>query len=68
MDYRAAGAAAYLGLINPFWMLPLLGVLGVRARELVGYSILQLMVHAPMLFFRMWLLAPTLPYHPPVLP
>ena len=64
--YNAAEALP--NLINPFWMLPLLGVLGIRARELVGYSILQLIVHAPLLFFLMWLLAQTLPYHPPVLP
>jgi len=25
-------------LINPFWMLPLLGMLHVKARDLVGYS------------------------------
>lgn len=64
--YNAAEALP--NLINPFWMLPLLGVLGVKARELVGYSILQLVVHLPLVFFLMWLFAQTLPYHPPVLP
>ncbi len=61
-------AEALPNLVNPFWMLPLMGVLGVRARELVGYSILQLLVHLPIVFFLMWLFAQTLPYHPPVAP
>ena len=32
--YNAAEALP--NLINPFWMLPLLGVLGLRARDIVG--------------------------------
>ncbi len=62
--YNAAEALP--NLINPFWMLPLLGLLGVRARELVGYSILQLLVHAPLVLFLCWLFAQTLTYVPPV--
>jgi short-chain fatty acids transporter len=62
--YNAAEALP--NLLNPFWMLPLLGVLGIRARELVGYSLLQLIVHVPLVFFLMWLFAMTLSYHPPV--
>ena len=62
--YNAAEALP--NLVNPFWMLPLLGVLGVKARELVGYSILQVIVHIPLVFFLMWLFARTLTYHPPV--
>jgi short-chain fatty acids transporter len=52
-------------LVNPFFMLPLLGVLRVRAGELVGYSILQLMFHVPLVLFLMWLFAHTFPYIPP---
>jgi short-chain fatty acids transporter len=59
-------AEALPNLINPFWMLPLLGLLNVRARELVGYSILQLMVHAPLVLFLCWFFAQTLTYVPPV--
>lgn len=56
LDYRAAGAAAYLGLgvtwaMGPFWMLPLLGVLKLRARALAGYGMLQLLVLLPIVFF-----------------
>jgi len=55
-------------LINPFWMLPLLGVLGLRARDIVGFTFLQLCVHLPLVLFLMWALAYTLQYHPPVMP
>jgi short-chain fatty acids transporter len=58
-------AEALPNLVNPFWMLPVLGLLNVRARDLVGYSVLQLMVHLPLVLFLMWLFARTLPYTPP---
>ena len=61
-------AEALPNLINPFWMLPLLGVLGLRARDVVGFTSLQLMVHLPVVLFLLWLFAPTLTYHPPVIP
>jgi len=64
--YNAAEALP--NLINPFWMLPLLGVLGLRAREIVGFTFLQLLVHLPVVLFLLWALAYTLQYHPPVLP
>jgi short-chain fatty acids transporter len=44
-----------------------LGLLKIRARELVGYSVLQLMVLLPLVLFLMWLFARTLPYIPPQL-
>jgi len=53
-------------LINPFWMLPLLGMLHVKARDLVGYSFLQLVVHVPLIFFLCWLFAQYIPYVPPI--
>jgi len=61
-------AEALTNLINPFWMLPLLGVLGLRAREIVGFTFLQLLVHLPLVLFLLWALAYTLEYHPPVIP
>ena len=64
--YNAAEALP--NLINPFWMLPLLGVLGLRARDLVGFTFLQLLVHVPVVLFLLWALAYTLEYHPPVMP
>jgi short-chain fatty acids transporter len=61
--YNAAEALP--NLLNPFWMLPVLGLLNVRARDLVGYSALQFMVHVPVVLFLLWFLARTLPYIPP---
>src|SRR4051812_22908280 len=55
--YNAAEALP--NLVNPFWMLPLLGILNVRARDLAGYSVLQLAVHAPVVLFLCWLFAQT---------
>jgi short-chain fatty acids transporter len=55
--YNAAEALP--NLINPFWMLPLMGILHVRARDLAGYSILQLAFHVPIVIFLCWLFAKT---------
>ncbi len=52
-------------LVNPFWMLPLVGILKIRPRDLVGYTVLQLLVLAPVVFFLCWLFAQTLPFVPP---
>src|SRR5205085_6165039 len=55
--YNAAEALP--NLINPFWMLPLMGILNVRARDLAGYSILQLMFHLPVVLLLAWFFAQT---------
>ena len=64
--YNAAEALP--NLLNPFWMLPLMGILSIRTRELAGFSILQLLVHTPLIFLLTWILAYTLPYAPPQIP
>ena len=64
--YNAAEALP--NLINPFYMLPLLGVLGLKARDLIGFSFVQLLVHAPLVLFLLWALGTTLKYLPPVMP
>lgn len=64
--YNAAEALP--NLINPFWMLPLLGVLGLKARDLVGFTFVQLLVHIPLVLALLWLLGMTLDYVPPVMP
>jgi short-chain fatty acids transporter len=53
-------------LVNPFWMLPLLGILKLKARDIVGYGVLQLIVHIPVVFFLCWLFARYIPYVPPM--
>jgi short-chain fatty acids transporter len=64
--YNATEALA--NLIHPFWMLPLLGILGLKARDIVGYSTLQFVVHVPVVLFLVWILNYTLTYTPPVIP
>lgn len=55
--YNAAEALP--NLINPFWMLPLLGIMKCRARDLVGYGMLQLIILLPIAYFLCWALALT---------
>ena len=78
----ASGVGAHLGwtvmvyniaetlpnFINPFWMLPLLGVLGLRSKDLIGYTSLQFFVHLPIVLSLAALLSYTFTYHPPILP
>ena len=64
--YNATEALA--NLIHPFWMLPLVGILGLKARDIVGYSMLQFVVHVPLVLFLVWALNYTLPSVAPVLP
>jgi len=64
--YNAAEALP--NLINPFWMLPLLGVLGLKARDIVGFTFLQLIVHLPLVLVLLWAFGMTLEWHAPVMP
>jgi len=64
--YNAAEALP--NLINPFYMLPLLGVLGLKARDLIGFSFVQLLVHVPLVLVLLWALGTTLQYVPPLVP
>jgi short-chain fatty acids transporter len=63
--YNATEALA--NLIHPFWMLPLVGILGLKARDIIGYSMLQFVVHVPLVLFLVWILNYTLTYVPPLL-
>ncbi|BAO93147.1 TIGR00366 family protein [Caballeronia cordobensis] len=59
---------ALAGLLNPFWMLPLLGLLSLRARSVVGYTFVYFLFLFPTSLLCVWLLSYTLPYTPPVMP
>ncbi|WP_067537561.1 short-chain fatty acid transporter [Nocardia crassostreae] len=61
-------AEALPNLINPFFMLPLLAVLRLRARDLVGFTFLQFLFHLPVVLLLVWLLGMTFDYVPPVVP
>jgi short-chain fatty acids transporter len=56
--YNATEALA--NLIHPFWMLPILGILGLKARDIVGYSMLQFVALVPLVLFLVWILNYTL--------
>lgn len=44
---------AWTNMLQPFWALPLLGIMGLRARDIVGYTTLLCLVSAPVIIF--WL-------------
>ena len=54
--------------INPFWMLPLLGILGLKSKDLIGYTSVQFFIHFPIVMIVAAILMSTFTYHPPVLP
>jgi short-chain fatty acids transporter len=56
--YNAAEAIP--NLVNPFWMLPILGVLGLKARDLIGFTFLQFVVNLPLVLILLWVLGFTL--------
>jgi short-chain fatty acids transporter len=61
-------AEALPNLVNPFWMLPLLGILKARARDLAGYGFLYLAVNSGLVLFLTWYFAHTFAFVPPSLP
>jgi len=64
--YNAAEALP--NLINPFWMLPVLGIMRLRARDLIGFTFVQFLVSLPLVLLLLWLLGQTLSYHAPIMP
>jgi len=52
--YNATEALA--NLIHPFWMLPILGILGLKARDIIGYTMLQFAALVPLVLFLVWVL------------
>ena len=62
--YNAAEALP--NLINPFFMLPMLGILKLKAKDVIGFTVTQLIFHIPLVLFLLWILGRTLTYTPPV--
>ncbi len=54
--------------INPFWMLPLLGVLGLKSKDLIGYTSMQFCIHFPVVLVLAAILMGTFSYHAPMMP
>ncbi|ENX39390.1 short-chain fatty acid transporter [Acinetobacter sp. NIPH 2100] len=63
--YNAAEALP--NLINPFFMLPMLGILKLKAKDVIGFTVTQLVFHLPLVLFLLWILGRTLTYTPPVM-
>ncbi|MGY4311018.1 short-chain fatty acids transporter [Bradyrhizobium sp. JR3.5] len=50
--------------INPFWMLPLLGILGLKSKDLIGYTSVQFFIHFPIVMLLAAILMATLHLSP----
>ena len=53
---------ALANLVQPFWMLPILGMFGLRARDVMGYTFIVFLALTPVVILLVALLGATLPY------
>ena len=53
---------ALANLLQPFWMLPILGMLGLRARDVMGYTFVIFLVLTPVVLILVTVLGLTLSY------
>jgi short-chain fatty acids transporter len=53
---------AVANLVQPFWMLPILGLFGLRARDVMGYTFVVFLVLLPLVLVLVTVLGATLPY------
>jgi short-chain fatty acids transporter len=53
---------ALANLVQPFWMLPILGLFGLRARDVMGYTFIVFLVLVPVVLALVLLLGLTLSY------
>ncbi|MSP59640.1 MAG: short-chain fatty acid transporter [Myxococcales bacterium] len=53
---------ALANLVQPFWMLPILGLLKLRARDVMGYTFVVFLVLLPLVLLMVTLLGATLHY------
>jgi short-chain fatty acids transporter len=53
---------ALANLLQPFWMLPVLGLFGLKARDVMGYTMLVFLVLFPLVLVMVTVLGATLPY------
>jgi short-chain fatty acids transporter len=51
---------AVANLLQPFWMLPILGILGLKARDIMGYTYLVALIVFPLGILLVTLLRPSL--------
>lgn len=53
---------ALANLVQPFWMLPILGLFGLRARDVMGYTFVVFLVLLPVVLLLVTILGATLSY------
>ena len=53
---------AIANLLQPFWMLPILGMFRLRARDVMGYTIIVFLALVPVVLILVTVLGMTLPY------
>jgi short-chain fatty acids transporter len=53
---------ALANLVQPFWMLPILGMFGLRARDVMGYTFVVFLALVPVVLVLVTVLGLTLPY------
>jgi short-chain fatty acids transporter len=53
---------ALANLVQPFWMLPILGIFGLRARDIMGYTFVVFLALTPVVLVLLALLGMTLRY------
>jgi len=53
---------ALANLVQPFWMLPILGLFQLRARDVMGYTFVVFLVLVPVVLLLVTILGATLPY------
>lgn len=46
----------------------LLRLLGLKVRDLIGFTVVQFAINLPLVLLLLWALGATLPYHPPLAP
>lgn len=47
---------AWTNMLQPFWALPLLGIMNLKAREIIGYTSFVMLVTGPVILACLWLL------------
>lgn len=62
------GSEALTNFLNPFWMLPFLGILALKPKNVFGYTLMYFLFLAPVTIAALWFFGLSIPYLPPVIP
>ncbi len=47
---------AWTNMLQPFWALPLLGIMGLRAKDIIGYTAFVMLVTGPVMMFLLYVM------------